>query len=54
MKVVAAGLAGGSDADAVHAEMRRNLIPGGLLVPAGVTTIDALQQEHFTLYDASV
>ena len=54
MKVVAAGLAGSSDAAAVHAEMRRNLIPGGLLVPAGVTTIDALQQEHFTLYDASV
>lgn len=54
MKVVAAGLAGSSDAAALHAEMRRNVIPGGLLVPAGVTTIDALQQEHFTLYDASV
>jgi intracellular sulfur oxidation DsrE/DsrF family protein len=54
MKAVAAGFAGASDAAAVHAEMRRNLIPGGLLVPAGVTTIDALQQEHFTLYDASV
>jgi intracellular sulfur oxidation DsrE/DsrF family protein len=54
MRTVEAGLAGGRDADAVHAEMRRSLIPGGLLVPAGVTTIDALQQEHFTLYDASV
>lgn len=54
MKAAAAGLAGSSDAGAIHAEMRRNLIPGGLLVPAGVTTIDALQQEHFTLYDASV
>jgi len=54
MKVVAAGFAGSSDADALHAEMRRNLVPGSLLVPAGVTTIDALQQEHFTLYDASV
>jgi intracellular sulfur oxidation DsrE/DsrF family protein len=54
MKAVAAGFAGTSDAAALHAELRRNLIPGGLLVPAGVTTIDALQQEHFTLYDASV
>lgn len=54
MKAVAAGFAGSSGADAVHAELRRNLIPGGLLVPAGVTTIDALQQEHFTLYDAGV
>ena len=54
MKAVDAGFAGGRDADAVHAELRRNLIPGALLVPAGVTTIDALQQEHFTLYDAGV
>jgi len=54
MKVAAAGFAGSSDAGALHAEMRWNLVPGSLLVPAGVTTIDALQQEHFTLYDASV
>ena len=54
MKVAAAGFAGSSDAGALHAELRRNLVPGSLLVPAGVTTIDALQQEHFTLYDASV
>ena len=54
LKTVEAGLAGGRDAEALHAEMIRNLIPGGLLVPAGVSTIDALQAEHFTLYDASV
>ncbi len=54
MRTVEAGLANGRDVDALHAELRRNLIPGGLLVPAGVTTIDAPQQEHFTLYDASV
>jgi intracellular sulfur oxidation DsrE/DsrF family protein len=51
-KIVEAGA--GKDVESVHAELRRNLIPGALLVPAGVTTIDALQQEHFTLYDASV
>jgi len=54
MKTVEAGLGGGKDVDAIHADFRRNLVPGALLVPAGVTTIDALQQEHFTLYDASV
>jgi intracellular sulfur oxidation DsrE/DsrF family protein len=54
LKTVEAGTANGRDADALHAEFRRHLVPGGLLVPAGVTTIDALQQEHFTLYDASV
>jgi intracellular sulfur oxidation DsrE/DsrF family protein len=54
LKTVDAGFANGLDADALHAEFRRNLVPGGMLVPAGVTTIDALQQEHFTLYDASV
>jgi intracellular sulfur oxidation DsrE/DsrF family protein len=54
MKTVEAGFGGGKDVDAIHADLRRNLVPGALLVPAGVTTIDALQQEHFTLYDASV
>ncbi len=49
-----AGFANGLSLDALHAELRRNLVPGGILVPAGVSTIDALQQEHFTLYDASV
>ena len=54
MKAIDAGFAGGKTVDAVHADLRANLVPGALLVPAGVTTIDALQQEHFTLYDASV
>ncbi|MDB5073336.1 MAG: uncharacterized protein JWM87_4447, partial [Candidatus Eremiobacteraeota bacterium] len=54
LKTAEAGFAGGLSTDALHAELRRNLVPGGVLVPAGVTTIDALQQEHFTLYDASV
>jgi intracellular sulfur oxidation DsrE/DsrF family protein len=54
LKTAEAGFAGGLSTDALHAEFRRNLVPGGILVPAGVTTIDALQQEHFTLYDASV
>jgi intracellular sulfur oxidation DsrE/DsrF family protein len=54
IKTIDAGLAAGRDLDALHAEMRRNIVPGSILVPAGVTTIDALQQEHFTLYDAAV
>jgi intracellular sulfur oxidation DsrE/DsrF family protein len=54
LKTIEAGLANGRDVDALHAELRRSLVPGAILVPAGVTTIDALQQEHFTLYDASV
>ena len=54
LKIVEAGLANGRDADTIHGELRRGIVPGALLVPAGVTTIDALQQEHFTLYDASV
>jgi intracellular sulfur oxidation DsrE/DsrF family protein len=54
LKTAEGGFANGLSIDALHAEFRRNLVPGGILVPAGVTTIDALQQEHFTLYDASV
>jgi intracellular sulfur oxidation DsrE/DsrF family protein len=54
LKTIDAGFANGRDVDALHAEFRRNIVPGAMLVPAGVTTIDALQQEHFTLYDASV
>jgi intracellular sulfur oxidation DsrE/DsrF family protein len=54
IRTIEAGLANGRDLDSLHAEMRRNIVAGSLLVPAGVTTIDALQQEHFTLYDASV
>ena len=54
LKTIEAGLGGGKDADALHADLRRHIVPGSLLVPAGVTTIDALQQEHFTLYDAAV
>ena len=54
IRTIDAGSANGLGLDALHAEFRAHLVPGGVLVPAGVTTIDALQQEHFTLYDASV
>lgn len=53
IKTIDAGFAT-SDLDRLHAELRGNLFRGALLVPAGVTTVDALQQERFTLYDASV
>ncbi|HEY4440144.1 MAG TPA: hypothetical protein VGN14_06785 [Candidatus Elarobacter sp.] len=53
-KIVAAGAAGGRSSGAVYTDLQAHLVPGGMLVPAGVTTVDALQQEHFTLYDAGV
>jgi intracellular sulfur oxidation DsrE/DsrF family protein len=54
IKTIDAGLANGADLETLHADLRRHIVSGSILVPAGVTTIDALQQEHFTLYDASV
>jgi intracellular sulfur oxidation DsrE/DsrF family protein len=54
MKIMETGSPGARDLDALHADLRKSLFPGAILVPAGVTTIDALQQEHFTLYDAGV
>lgn len=50
--IVSAGVA--TDGDAVHADLRGLLVPGASLVPAGVAAMDALQEEHFTFYDANV
>jgi hypothetical protein len=52
MAIVAAGIA--SQVDRVHADLRRLLVPGGTLVPAGVAAMDAFQAERFTYYDANV
>lgn len=38
----------GADAATVRADLRRRLIPGALLVPAGVATLCAAQEAHFT------
>ena len=46
--------AGRGEDDAIHAALRHALIPGAALVPSGVSAINALQEERFTLYDANV
>jgi intracellular sulfur oxidation DsrE/DsrF family protein len=38
----------------VHAEFRRNLLPGALLVPAGVAALNAAQEARFTYVQASL
>ncbi len=52
LAIVSAGA--GRDADAVHADLRGLLFPGAMLVPSGASSMDALQQERFTYYDANV
>lgn len=42
------------DPNAVHSELRNHLVTGAFLVPSGASTIDTLQAERFTLYDANV
>jgi intracellular sulfur oxidation DsrE/DsrF family protein len=37
-----------SDAATVRADLRRHLVAGALLVPAGVATLNAAQEAHFT------
>jgi intracellular sulfur oxidation DsrE/DsrF family protein len=54
VRAIEAGFGGGASLEGLHDDLRAKLVPASLLVPAGVTTIDALQQEHFTLYDASI
>lgn len=44
----------GGNVAAIHRELAGSLIPGAQLVPAGVATVAALQEERFTLYDANV
>ncbi len=52
LAVVSAGVA--RDAEAVHADLRGLLFPGAMLVPSGASSMDALQEQHFTFYDANV
>jgi intracellular sulfur oxidation DsrE/DsrF family protein len=40
--------------EAVHAELRARLVPGTLLVPAGVAAINQAQEARFTFLPASV
>jgi intracellular sulfur oxidation DsrE/DsrF family protein len=54
LRTIEAGFGGGASLEGLHDDFRAKLVLASLLVPAGVTTIDALQQEHFTLYDASI
>jgi intracellular sulfur oxidation DsrE/DsrF family protein len=52
MAVVSAGA--GQNVEAVHADLRGLLFPGAMLVPSGASSMDALQEQHFTFYDANV
>jgi hypothetical protein len=36
------------DASTVRADLRQHLVPGALLVPAGIATLNAAQEAHFT------
>jgi len=40
--------------ESIHAEFRRNLMPGAILVPAGVVALNAAQEAHFTFVQASL
>jgi hypothetical protein len=52
MAIVSAGA--GQNVEAVHADLRGLLFAGAMLVPSGASSMDALQQEHFSFYDANV
>jgi hypothetical protein len=49
-------LAGGStqQADAIYVDLRRHLLPGTLLVPAGVAALNAAQEARYTYLQASL
>lgn len=40
--------------EAVHAELRANLMPGAYLVPAGVAALNTAQEARFTYFQASM
>ena len=52
MTVVAAGVA--SDADAVHADLQHRLVPGAILVPSGVSALDTLHENGFSVFDSNL
>lgn len=50
----AGGDGAGVTADAVYADLRKHLIPGAILVPAGVAAINAAQEARYTFFQASI
>jgi hypothetical protein len=40
--------------ETVHADLRAHLLPGALLVPAGVASVNQAQEMKFTFMQASV
>lgn len=40
--------------EAVHADLRAHLVPGALLVPAGVAALNTAQEARFTYFQASM
>lgn len=44
---------GERDVDALHAALRSRVVPGATIVPAGVAVVNALQEQQYTLFQAS-
>jgi len=40
--------------EAIHTDLRSHILPGALLVPAGVAALNAAQEAHFTYLQASL
>ncbi len=53
-KRLAATAAGAPGQEDVYADLRAHLIPGAILVPAGVAAINAAQEARFTLFQATL
>jgi intracellular sulfur oxidation DsrE/DsrF family protein len=45
---------GGGNGDDTYADLRKHLIPGVILVPAGVAAINAAQEARFTFFQAAI
>jgi intracellular sulfur oxidation DsrE/DsrF family protein len=52
--MAAQAAAGALAADDVYADLRKHLIPGAILVPAGVAALNAAQEARFTFFQASL
>jgi intracellular sulfur oxidation DsrE/DsrF family protein len=53
LAVLAGSADGAAPADDIHADLRAHLIPGAILVPAGVAAINAAQEARFTFFEAT-
>jgi intracellular sulfur oxidation DsrE/DsrF family protein len=42
------------DSDAIHNDLAAHLLPGAMVVPAGVAALNAAQEAHFTFFQATL